>query len=94
MWCVCAGQSHVACGTRVRHVPARNAVCFRCMRLQVPALLALPSSALAPGSLGGTRVDVVLDVCATYEFYTSQWLVAAAKEQQPQQMASFSSLHT
>lgn len=62
--------------------------------LQVPALLLLPASTLGPSSLGGTPVDNVLNMCATYEWYTSQWLMAAAKERQPQQMTSFASMHS
>jgi hypothetical protein len=61
--------------------------------LQVPALLVLPMALLGPGSLAGTPVDSVLDVCATYEFYTTQWLMAAAKERSPQRVTSFSGMH-
>lgn len=60
----------------------------------MPALLLLPSASLAPGSLAGTRVDTVLDICATYEWYTSQWLIAAAKERQPTTMTSFAAMHS
>jgi hypothetical protein len=61
--------------------------------LQVPALLVLPVASLGPGSLAGTPVDTVLDMCATYEFYTTQWLMAAAKERSPQRVTSFSGMH-
>jgi hypothetical protein len=61
--------------------------------VQVPALLLLPADTLGPSSMGGTPVDTVLNMCATYEWYTSQWLMAAAKERQPQQMTSFSTMH-
>lgn len=53
----------------------------------------LPVASLGPASLAGTPVDTVLDVCATYEFYTTQWLMAAAKERSPQKMTSFAGLH-
>eukprot|EP00878_Enallax_costatus_P046788 GHUV01057075.1.p1 GENE.GHUV01057075.1~~GHUV01057075.1.p1 ORF type:complete len:270 (+),score=55.06 GHUV01057075.1:692-1501(+) len=61
---------------------------------KVPALLVLPMSSLSPGSLAGTPVDTVLDICATYEWYTTQWLMAAAKERQPQKVTSFSGMHS
>lgn len=60
----------------------------------MPALLLLPSACLGPSSLGGTPVDTVLNLCATYEWYTTQWLMAAAKERQPQQMTSFAAMHS
>eukprot|EP00775_Hariotina_reticulata_P005392 gene5392-5626_t len=61
---------------------------------KVPALLLLPGALLGPSSLCGTPVETVLDICATYEFFTTQWLVAAAKERQPQTSTSFSALHS
>jgi hypothetical protein len=61
---------------------------------QVPVLLLLPASSLAPGSLAGTPVDTLLNICATYEWYTSQWLMATAKERQPQTMTSFAAMHS
>jgi hypothetical protein len=61
---------------------------------QVPALLLLPASSLGPSSLAGTPVDTLLNTCATYEWYTSQWIMAAAKERQPQQMTSFAAMHS
>ncbi|WIA21137.1 hypothetical protein OEZ85_005448 [Tetradesmus obliquus] len=60
---------------------------------KVPALLVLPASCLSPGTLAGTRIETLLDVCATYEFYTTQWLMAAAKERSPQRVTSFSGMH-
>jgi hypothetical protein len=64
------------------------------MYMQVPALLMLPGGLLGPSNLSGTPVETVLDICATYEFFTTQWLMAAAKERQPQTSTSFSGLHS
>jgi len=72
----------------------QTATWLRLVLLQVPALLLLPASALGPSNFGGTPVDNVLNMCATYEWYTSQWLMAAAKERQPQQMTSFAAMHS
>ncbi|KAF8056875.1 hypothetical protein HT031_006219 [Scenedesmus sp. PABB004] len=60
---------------------------------KVPALLAVPAALLGPGAVAGTPVDTLLDVCATYEFYTSSWIMAAAKERAPSRMTSFAGLH-
>lgn len=61
---------------------------------QVPVLLLLPPEALSPGAAAGTPLDTLLDVCATYEWFTSAWLVAAAKERAPQTMTSFAAMHS
>lgn len=79
--------------------PVVQTMCLGCyllasICLQVPALLCLPTSVLGPSSVGGTPVDTLLNICATYEWYTSQWLVAAAKERQPQQMTNFAAMHS
>lgn len=78
--------------TRAKHLSAA----LRCsmakagqLLARVPAALALPAKEL--GQEG--RDERLLDVAATYEFYTRQWLERAAKERAPQKLASFSSIH-
>lgn len=60
---------------------------------KVPPLLLLPTALLRPGDVGGARVDTLLDACATYEFYTGQWLIASARERSPARPTSFAAMH-
>lgn len=43
--------------------------------------------------LSAASQNGVDNVRYVHEWYTSQWLMAAAKERQPQQMTSFASMH-
>lgn len=75
---------------------------------KAPAVLAMPveelknarlEAAAAAAALGaapsssGSMHERLLDICAAYEFFTAQWLSAAAKERMPARGTSFSMLH-
>jgi hypothetical protein len=76
---------------------------------KAPSLLAVPNdelrsvrleaaaAAAALGSSGGAGAgplhEALLDVCAAYEFFTAQWIAAAAKQRAPARETSFSALH-
>jgi hypothetical protein len=74
---------------------------------KAPAVLALPSealrsarieaaaaaAALGPAAPAGALHERLLDVCAAYEFFTAQWIAAAAKQRAPARGTSFSALH-
>ena len=50
-----------------------------------------PGAGAAPD--GGPLHERLLDVCAAYEFFTAQWLAAAAKQSAPARATSFATLH-
>jgi hypothetical protein len=89
------GCSMARAGELIAKAPAVLAVpgeTLRSARLEAAAAAAAVGGSGGAGD-GGPLHERLLDICAAYEFYTAQWITAAAKQRVPARETSFAQMH-